>query len=62
MAKFRETPCRFYIAKGECRKGRDAVHYGYCQRCDKYVPRARVRHINQKKVKLDKIRKGDFRI
>ena len=49
MAKFRETPCKFYIAKGECTKGRDAVHYGYCQHCSKYVPRAKVRHINKKK-------------
>lgn len=57
MAKYRETPCKFYIAKGECRKGRTAVHNGYCQHCNKYVPRARVRHVNQKKLKLDKLRK-----
>ena len=49
MAKFRETVCKFYISKGECSKDRDAVHYGYCQHCGKYVPRAKVRHRNKKK-------------
>lgn len=57
MATYRETPCKFYIAHLQCRKGRKAEHGGYCQRCGKYVPRARVRHINKKKQYLDKIRK-----
>ncbi len=30
---------------------------GYCQKCDKYYPRVRVRHLNIKKQKLDKIRR-----
>lgn len=49
MAKYREAPCRYYVALGECRKGREAHHKGYCQRCGKYEPRAKVRSINRKK-------------
>lgn len=47
--KYRETPCKYYICLGECKKGRAAEHKGYCQHCDKYYPRAKVRHINKKK-------------
>lgn len=60
MAKTRETPCKYYICNGECEKGRDADHNGYCQKCDKYYPRARVRHLNKKKQKLEKIRKNEI--
>lgn len=60
MAKDRETPCKYYIAKGECKKGRKALHKTYCQHCDKYVPRVRERHINKKKQALEKIRKEDY--
>lgn len=49
MSKYRETPCKFYLACGECSKGREAHHKTYCQHCDKYMPRAKVRHINKKK-------------
>lgn len=59
MAKLRETPCEFYICAGQCKKGRGADHYHYCQHCDKYRPRAKVRHLNKKKQKLDKIRKNE---
>ena len=52
MAKDRETPCLYYICMGECKKGRDANHWHYCQKCDKYKPRSRVRHLNKKKEKL----------
>lgn len=60
MAKDRETPCKYYIAKGECKKGRKALHKTYCQHCDKYVPRVRERHINKKKQVLERIRKEDY--
>lgn len=60
MAKDRETPCIYYIAKGECKKGRKALHKTYCQHCDKYVPRVRERHINKKKQALERIRKEDY--
>ena len=60
MAKDRETPCIYYIAKGECKKGRKALHKTYCQHCDKYVPRVRERHINKKKQALEKIRKEGY--
>ena len=60
MAKDRLTPCLYYVCKGECKKDRDADHGGYCQKCDKYKPRARVRHLNQKKQKLEKIRKSEM--
>lgn len=57
MAKYRETPCKYYIARGECAKGREAVHRGYCQHCDKYFPRARVRHLNKKRIYNEKKRR-----
>jgi hypothetical protein len=49
----------YYVAAGQCKKGRDAAHTHYCQRCDKYVPRARVRHKNQKKEKLRRIKERE---
>ena len=49
MAKYREIPCKYYIALRQCTKGREACHKTYCQHCSKYYPRAKVRHINQKK-------------
>lgn len=60
MAKDRETPCLYYICAGQCEKGREANHEHYCQRCDKYRPRAKVRHPNKKKQKLEKIRKTEL--
>lgn len=60
MAKTRETPCLYYICAGQCQKGREADHAHYCQKCEKYYPRARVRHLNQKKAKLDKLRKEEL--
>lgn len=53
------NPCLYYICMGECKKGRDANHWHYCQKCDKYIPRARVRHLNKKKEKLEKMRKNE---
>lgn len=43
MAKDREAICKHYVALGECTKGRDACHKGYCQHCNKYEPRAKVK-------------------
>lgn len=60
MAKDRITPCKYYICAGQCWKGRAAEHSGYCQKCGKYVPRVRERHINRKKQELEKIRKKEF--
>ena len=60
MARDRETICKFYVCEHECEKGRDAEHNGYCQRCDKYEPRAHIKHLNQKKQKLNKIREREF--
>ena len=62
MAHYRETPCKYYVSYGDCTKGRDACQSGYCQHCDKYYPRAKVRHINKKKQYNDKIRKKEFYI
>lgn len=56
MAKYRETPCKYYLALGQCSKGRRACHRTYCQHCGKYEPRAKVRHINKKKAAQQKIR------
>lgn len=59
MAHDRETPCLHYVCAGLCKKGRKADHSHYCQKCDKYYPRAKVRHFNKKKAELDKIRKNE---
>jgi len=59
MAKDRLTPCLSYVCKGQCEKGREADHNGYCQKCDKYTPRARVRHLNRKKEKIAKERSSE---
>lgn len=59
MAHYRETPCKYYVAYGECKKNREACQTGYCQRCDKYEPRARVRHLNRKKQTLDRIKQKE---
>lgn len=56
MAKTREEVCSFYIAFGECQKGREAGHKGYCQTCGKYYPRSRNRHLNKKKAEIQKIK------
>ena len=60
MSKDRLTPCFYYLCKGECKKGREASHHGYCQKCDKYKPRVRERHLNKKKQELDKIRQKEI--
>lgn len=49
MAMYREIPCKNYIALGQCKKGRKAHHKTYCQHCDKYEAREKVRGINRKK-------------
>lgn len=60
MAKYREEICRHYIAKGVCAKNRKAEHRGYCQRCTKYIPRAKRKHKNAKLEKLRNLKKrGD---
>lgn len=51
MAKFREVPCKYYLSAGQCEKGREASYKGYCQHCDKYLPRAKVWCVNKKKLK-----------
>lgn len=56
MSKFRETPCKYYNAYGDCAKGRNADYKGYCQHCNKYCPRAKIRHINKKKQYNEKMR------
>lgn len=60
MAKGRIEPCLHYICAGQCSKGRKADHAGYCQKCNKYVPRVRKKHVNMKKQKLEKIRKNEW--
>lgn len=61
MAKDRTQPCKHYECAGHpCKKGREAKHNGYCQVCDKYEARARIKHVNQKKQKLQKIREKEM--
>ena len=57
--KDRIEPCEFYVCQGECKKGREAEHRGYCQKCDKYRPRVKRKHLNKKKEELEKIRKNE---
>lgn len=59
MAKDRIEPCKFYICEGQCTKNRSASHKSYCQKCSKYVPRVRRKHINEKKRKLENIRRDE---
>ena len=60
MARERIEQCESYICLGQCKKNRDANHNGYCQKCDKYRPRVRRRHLNEKKQKLAKLKsKGE---
>ena len=58
MAKTRETPCVNYVCAGQCMiptRADKASMKGYCQTCDKYRPRAKVRHENRKKRELDRL-------
>ena len=57
MAKYREIPCRYYVAFGICEKGRKASQKSYCQHCGKYEPRAKVRCVNKKKQYNEKMRR-----
>ena len=58
--KDRLTPCLYYVCEHECEKGRDSEFNGYCRTCNLYKPRARVRHLNLKKQKLNKIRAKEY--
>lgn len=60
MARYREIPCRYYIAMGQCQKGRQACHKTYCQHCGKYEPRAKVKCPNRKKEDLYRSRAKDI--
>ena len=55
MVTDRQTPCLYYVCVGLCTKGRKADHAHYCQHCNKYKPRVRVRYKNQKKENLKKL-------
>jgi hypothetical protein len=59
MAKYREAVCMHYISFGECKKGREACHEKYCQKCDKYEPRAKVQEDNREKRKSKNSYKKD---
>lgn len=56
MSVDRQTPCLYYVCAGLCKKGRKAEYSKYCQHCDKYKPRARLKYKNKKKEKLRKIK------
>lgn len=59
MATDRQPLCLYYVCAGLCTKGRKADHAHYCQHCNKYEPRARVRYKNQKKEKIEMFRKNE---
>lgn len=52
MSRYRIEPCVNYICKGNCSKGRIANHNGYCQKCNLYQPRVRIKHKNMKNEKI----------
>lgn len=52
MSRYRIEPCVNYVCKGNCSKGRIADHRGYCQKCNLYEPRVRLKHKNLKKEKI----------
>lgn len=56
MAKYREIPCKFYVACGICKKGREASHKKYCQHCNRYTPRVKMRCLNKKKLLKGKMK------
>lgn len=60
MSRDRITPCKFYENEGNCSKGREGTLHGYCQKCDKYIPRVKEKHLNKKKQELEKIRKKEI--
>jgi len=60
MAKDRIEPCIHYVCIGKCEKNRVAEHSKYCQKCDLYLPRVRKKHLNGKKIKIDRIRKNEY--
>ena len=49
----------FIFVEGGCTKGRNANQSGYCQKCNKYVPRIKRKHPNLKKQKIENIRKNE---
>ncbi len=62
MAKYREAVCINYIALGQCKKGREASHEHYCQKCDKYEPRAKAENTNRKKrISRNNYKLGDLK-
>lgn len=53
--------CASYTSEGNpCEKDRIASHKKYCQKCGLYKPRTKSKHLNIKKEKLEKIKKGDI--
>lgn len=60
MAKDRLIPCAFYICENDyCEKGNIATHNNKCQKCVKYIPRARVQMVTKKQ--KNKYRDSDYK-
>ena len=61
MAKTREIACQFYIAEGNCSKGREGTFRGKCQKCNKYLPKigAKPARTDNRRRKLDKINRKE---
>lgn len=58
MAMDRQTVCLYYVCAGLCKKGRKADHAHYCQHCNKYKSRAKVKYRNRKKGEVGKNKEG----
>lgn len=61
MAKDRLVTCEYYVCEdGKCLKDRTAKFYGYCQKCNLYVPRVSEKILNRKKEKLRRIKASEY--
>lgn len=38
MAQNRDVACRFYLAEGQCEKGKEGTFSKACQKCKQYSP------------------------
>ena len=56
MARLKKIPCKYYICRGKCEKGKKAAHNRICQKCSSYEPRSRKYPIDRNKVKYKRPR------
>lgn len=64
MAKTREVACIHYQNEGSCALGKECSFYGHCQTCKTYkkTPGGRPARTDNRKHKLDRIRRKEMRV